>query len=67
LGHFKFPSSVFAGDISLKIPPSLESKLDLKADSVSVDDRLDMSFLRSTKSDKQEQVSGIIENTCFFA
>ena len=51
-----------AGDISVKVPASLESKLDLKADSVSVDKQLDMTSVISTKSDVQEHLTGIIQH-----
>ena len=52
--------SIIAGNISLKVPASLESKLDLKADSVSVDKQFDMASLVCTKSDAQEHVTGIV-------
>ena len=58
---------IIAGNISLKVPPSLESKLDLKADSVSVDKQFDMASLDCTKSDAQEHVTGIVRHVCFFS
>ena len=54
-----------AGDIILKVPTSLESKLDLKADLVSVDEQLDMTSRICMKSGSQEQVTGIVRHVCF--
>lgn len=54
-----------AGDINLRVPVSLESSLDLNADSVSVDKQLDTKSLVFTESNGQHQVTGINTNTLF--
>jgi len=53
-----------AGDINLKVPTSLQTELDLKADSVTVDKQLDTTSLICTKSDAQEHVTGMIQCLC---
>jgi len=50
-----------AGDISIKVPTSLESQLDLKGDMVSIDRQLDTTSLVCTKSDGQEHATGMIK------
>ena len=44
----------------MKVPVSLESKLDLKADSISVDNRLNSSSLACTESHGQQCITGIL-------
>lgn len=48
-----------AGDINLKVPATVESSLDLKADSVAVDKQLDMTSLIHTKIDTQQHITGM--------
>ena len=48
-----------SGDVSLKVPVSLESKLDLKADSVLIDKQLDTKSLLGERSEGQEHITGI--------
>ena len=52
-----------AGDICLKVPVTLQSELDLKADMVSVDKQLDATSLICTKSHGQEHITGMT-NQC---
>jgi len=44
----------------MRVPVSLESKLDLKADSISFDDQLDSSSLVCTQSRGQQCITGIL-------
>jgi len=57
-----------AGDISLKVPASLESEVDLKADSVAVDKQLDTAAVVCTTSNGQQHVTGMssgdLDNYC---
>lgn len=61
--HESVKISVKSGDISLKVPISLESELDLKADLVSVDEQLDVTSLVCIKSDGQEQMTGQVNKS----